>query len=196
MRPDLVMIALSTGGPEVLRNVIPKLEKDLGVPVIIVQHMLEGHTKVLAETLDKISNVKVIETFENLKLENSKVYLAKAGVHIKLNQNCTAFPEIIFSDEPKVNFVKPAADVLFKNVAENQYRKNVLVIVGTGMGKDGLEGIRALKEKCNCYCITQDKKDCAIYGMPKMVFDAGYSDEVVELNNIASRINMICKKGW
>lgn len=196
MKPDLVMIALSTGGPEALRQVIPKLESDLGVPVIVVQHMLEGYTKGLANALDDISKVKVIETFDNIKLEKSNVYLAKAGVHVKLSEHSDIFPKIVFSDEPKVNFVKPAADVLFKNVADNHKKKNILVIIGTGMGKDGLEGIRKLKENCNCYCITEDKKDCIVYGMPKMVFDAGYSDEVVGLNNIASRINTLCKKGW
>ena len=197
MKPDLVLIATSTGGPDFLKTITPGLDKNLGVPVIVVQHMLDGYTSQLARGLDMMSPISVKEVELNEKLEKSKVYIAKAGVHMKLsNYTQSIFPRVTFSDGPKVNYVKPAADVLFKNVAVEYRKKNVLVVVGTGMGKDGLEGIMELKKTCNVYCITEDERDCVVYGMPKVVYEAGLSNEVCCMNYISHRINDICKKGW
>ena len=196
-RPDLVLIATSTGGPEALVEIIPKLNKNLNVPVVVVQHTLEGYSSKLANRLDDISPIRVVETMEHERLEPGKVYIAKAGVHLKLfDKPSTIFPKIVFSNEDKVNYVKPAADVLFKNVASNVRKQNVLVVVGTGMGKDGMLGLEELKKKCNCYCITEREADCRVYGMPKAVYDAGLSDEVANLNFLATRINTLCKEGW
>ncbi|MCQ2749277.1 MAG: CheB methylesterase domain-containing protein [Clostridia bacterium] len=195
-KPDLVLIATSTGGPEALVEIIPKLNKNLGVPVVVVQHTLEGYSSKLAVRLDSISPINVVETIEHEKLEPGKVYIAKAGVHLKLfDKPSTIFPKIVFSNEDKVNYVKPAADVLFKNVASNVRKQNVLVVVGTGMGKDGMLGLEELKKKCNCYCITEREADCRVYGMPKAVYEAGLSDEVANLNFLATRINTLCKEG-
>ncbi|MCQ2979110.1 MAG: CheB methylesterase domain-containing protein [Clostridia bacterium] len=197
MRPDIVLIATSTGGPDALKKITPNLDKNLGVPVIVVQHMLEGYTKQLALGLDRISNIPVKEVEYNEKLEKSKVYVAKAGVHMKLsNPTSSIFPRVTFNDGPKVNHVKPAADVLFKNVADEYKKKNVLVVVGTGMGKDGLEGLMELKKTCNVYCITEAEEDCVVYGMPKVINDAGLSNEVCKVDRISYRINDLCKKGW
>lgn len=196
-KPDLVLIATSTGGPEALVEIIPKLNKNLGVPVVVVQHTLEGYSSKLAVRLDSISPINVVETIEHEKLEPGKVYIAKAGVHLKLfDKPSTIFPKIVFSNEDKVNYVKPAADVLFKNVASNVRKQNVLVVVGTGMGKDGMLGLEELKKKCNCYCITEREADCRVYGMPKAIYEAGLSDEVANLNFLATRINTLCKEGW
>lgn len=197
MRPDLVLIAISTGGPEALKTIVPKLDKNLGVPIIVVQHMTDGFTKTLAESLNEISDINIKEAEENERIEKSKMYIAKAGVHMKLyNNNHSVFPKVLFSDEEKVNFVKPAADVLFKDVANKYTNKNILVIVGTGMGKDGLEGIKELKKKCNVYCITESELDCTVYGMPRAVNEAGLSNEQTRIDKIPLRINYLCKKGW
>lgn len=197
VRPDLVLIATSTGGPEALVEIIPKLNKNLGVPVVVVQHTLEGYSSKLATRLDSISPISVVETKEDEHIKAGKVYIAKAGVHLKLfNSPASIMPRIVFSNEEKVNYVRPAADVLFKNVANNVRKQNVLVVVGTGMGKDGLLGLEELKKKCNCYCITERELDCRVYGMPKAVFEAGLSDEVVSLENLPYRINTLCMKGW
>ena len=197
MKPDIVLIATSAGGPETLKSIMPRLDEKLGVPVLVVQHTLEGYSKVLADSLNSISKINTKEATQFESLEKSKVYVAKAGVHMKLsNPSNSIFPKIVFDDCEKVNHVKPAADVLFKNVADNYKKKNVLVVIGTGMGKDGLEGIKELKKTCNVYCITEAEEDCQVYGMPKAVCEAGLSNEVSKLNNISYRINYLCKKGW
>ena len=90
-----------------------------------------------------------------------------------------------------VNGVKPSADVLFNSVSRMYEGKNILAVILTGMGNDGTTGVRELKEKCNCYCITQSEKNCVVYGMPRSVYDAGLSDEVVELKDISKRILQI-----
>lgn len=196
-RPDLILMATSAGGPETLKVIIPSISKNLGVPVLLVQHMGHGQfTKMLANRLNNMSDIEVKEATPGERLMSSKVYIAPGDFHMKLSDT-NSFPKIeINNEEPKVNFVRPAADVLFNNVAETYKGKNILVVIGTGMGKDGMKGIENLKKNCNCYCITEREKDCFIYGMPKVVDDAGLSDERVALKNIGDRINMICKKGW
>lgn len=94
-------------------------------------------------------------------------------------------------ETPYINGVRPAADVLFQSVAKHYKGRNILVVVLTGMGNDGTAGIRALKEACHCYCITQSEKTCVVYGMPKCVVNEGMSDEVVDLRDIGRRMTQI-----
>lgn len=195
--PDLVLIATSAGGPEALKRIIPKISANLRVPVLVVQHMTGGiYTNTLANSLNKMSAIEVCEAKLGERIDASKVYVAPGNYHMKLSSS-SLYPRIELScDLPKVNFVRPAADVLFNDVAEKYKGKNILVVIGTGMGKDGVKGVENLKKKCNCYCITEREKDCLVYGMPKAVYEAGYSDEQVSVDNIAERINLITKKGW
>ena len=90
------------------------------------------------------------------------------------------------NDDAPENSCRPSVDVLFRSVGET-YGRNVLSVVMTGMGEDGMRGVKALKER-GCYCITQDAASCTIYGMPRAVDQAGLSDESIPLRHIASRI--------
>ncbi len=192
---DLVLIASSTGGPVALDIVCQHLPKDFNKPVLIVQHMPPGFTKVLADALDKKCHIHVKEAQAGDQVCDGQVIIAPGGFHMELEQVEGSGYYIKLTDTPYVNGVKPAADILFRSVADLYCGKNVLAVVLTGMGNDGMNGIKTLKETSNCYCITQSESTCVVYGMPKCVDNAGLSDESVHLTDIAYRIAQICLGG-
>lgn len=185
---DIILIASSTGGPVALEKIFNKLPSDIGVPILVVQHMPPTFTKMLSQTLDKKSRVTVEEGEVGAKLESNRVFLAPGGYHMVVKRKGCMDVIIDLEDTPHVHGVKPAADVLFSSVARAYRGKDVLVIVLTGMGNDGADGVRELKTHCNCHCITQSEESCVVYGMPKTVYEAGLSDEVVHIDKIAGRI--------
>lgn len=185
---DIILIASSTGGPVALEKIFSKLPSDIGAPILVVQHMPPTFTKMLSQTLDKKSRLTVEEGGAGTKLESNRVFLAQGGYHMVVNRRGCTDVIIDLEDTPHVHGVKPAADVLFSSVARAYKGKDVLAIVLTGMGNDGAYGVRELKTHCNCYCITQSEESCVVYGMPKTVYEAGLSDEVVHIDKIAGRI--------
>ena len=185
---DLVLIASSTGGPKALYEVCGKLPSDLEVPVLIVQHMPTEFTAIFSKSLNNISKLEVFEAKEGDMPSAGTIYVAKGGRHMVLAKSASNEMVIKMEDTPTVNGVRPAADVLFKSVADNFPNLNILVVVLTGMGKDGTEGLRQIKAKGKCYAITQNEKTCAVYGMPKSAYEAGLSDEVTAIEEIADSI--------
>lgn len=190
MRPDIIAVASSTGGPSALRKICAGLSDQIKIPIVIVQHMPKGFTHSFAESLNVISKLKVKEAEDGDRLEGGTIYIAPGGVHMKVIEGIRS-RKIRFSDGPSVNGVKPAADILFESLAEVYRGKTILSIVVTGMGKDGAIGVSKMKSLSNCYCITESKKTAVIYGMPRAVYEAGDSDEEVNLEDIATRVNKI-----
>ena len=186
---DLILIASSTGGPKALYDVCSKLPADLGVPVLIVQHMPADFTTIFANSLNNISKLKVSEAKDGDIPRAGHIYIAKGGKHMTVTKSPSNTMTIKLEDTPTVNGVKPAADVLFKSLAEEFFNLNMLAVVLTGMGKDGTDGLRELKKKAKCYVITQSERTCAVYGMPKSVYEANLSDEVLDIQDIASGIS-------
>lgn len=187
-KTDLVVIASSTGGPKALYDVCSKLPADLGVPVLIVQHMPVEFTKIFANSLNNISKLKVSEAQDGDIPEANHIYIAKGGRHMTVTKSYSNTMMIKLEDGPTVNGVKPAADVLFASLADEFPSLNMLAVVLTGMGRDGTNGLRDLKNKARCHVITQSEKTCAVYGMPKSVYEANLSDEVLDIQDIASGI--------
>ncbi|SHI75681.1 chemotaxis-specific protein-glutamate methyltransferase CheB [Lutispora thermophila] len=187
-KTDLVLIASSTGGPKALYDVCSKLPADLGVPVLIVQHMPADFTKIFANSLNNISKLEVSEAKDGDIPKAGHIYIAKGGKHMIVTKSSSNTMTIKLEDGPTVNGVRPAADILFASVADEFPNLSMLAVVLTGMGKDGTEGIRKLKEKTKCYVITQSEKTCAVYGMPKSVYEANLSDEVLDIQDIAGGI--------
>ncbi len=182
----IVAIAVSTGGPKSLQSVIPFLPEDLNAPVVLVQHMPEGFTASLAARLDEMSRMKVTEAAEGDYLEKGHVYLARGGKHMNVVRNGNKYM-IHYSDEPSREGVKPSANYMYESLMNSAYDEIVCVVM-TGMGADGTEGIKHLKEKKKIYCITQESSSCVVYGMPKSTDRAGLSDASIPLNNIAQEI--------
>ncbi len=182
----IVAIAVSTGGPKALQSVIPFLPEDLNAPVVMVQHMPVGFTASLAERMNSMSRIKVVEAAEGDVLQKGCVYIAKGGAHMNIVKS-GAGCKIHYTDEPTREGVKPCANYMYESLADCNFDEVVCVVM-TGMGADGTEGIGHLREKKKIYCITQESSSCVVYGMPKAAVKAGYSDEEVPLKDIAQEI--------
>lgn len=183
---QLVVIASSTGGPKSLQSVVPKLSPDLNAAVIIVQHMPSGFTGSLAARLDDLSRIPVKEAEDGEPLEVGKVYIAKGGQHLKVIQKKRGYA-LSLSDEPPREGVRPCANYTYESLIDTSFDTLVGVVM-TGMGADGTIGIRNLKKEKSIYTIAQNKETSIIYGMPKMVAEAGLADKVLPLDEIADEI--------
>ena len=186
-RPGIVLIAASTGGPMALENILPKLSKDFPIPILIVQHMLLQFTASLAHNLNQKTKIKVKVADNRECVEAGTVYIAPGGSHMKLDSE----NRILLDGSPPINGVRPAADALFYSVAESYTGTGVLVIILTGMGRDGEKGLSILKEKQDCYCITQSEETCIVYGMPRAAVESGYADMVLALDRIPVEMECI-----
>ncbi|MCH5271200.1 MAG: chemotaxis-specific protein-glutamate methyltransferase CheB [Lachnospiraceae bacterium] len=182
----IVAIASSTGGPKALQAVIPLLPADLRAPVLIVQHMPKGFTASLAERLDSLSAIKVKEAAEGDVLQNGIVYLSMAGMHMNVTEQ-GGKAVIHYTDEPPREGVKPCANYMYESLGGSGFDEVVCVVM-TGMGADGTKGISNLKSNKKIHVIAQEQNSCAVYGMPRSVVNAGLSDQVVPLEQIAQEI--------
>jgi len=192
---DIVAIGTSLGGPEALKKLIAALPANFPVPIVIVQHMPETFTATLADNLDSKSELIVVEANGREKLRQGYVYLAPGGHHMEIHRNPNRtegrYTIKILGGSP-VNGCKPAVDVMFKSLAKS-ITGNILAVVLTGMGHDGVDGIRAMKSNGSCYCITQDESSCVVYGMPGEVVEAGLSDMILPLDKIPARLIQLVK---
>ncbi|MFH1139026.1 MAG: chemotaxis-specific protein-glutamate methyltransferase CheB [Pseudomonadota bacterium] len=189
---EVVGVGVSTGGPNALAELIPLLPGDLGVPVLLVQHMPPTFTAALAASLDRKSALRVREGGEGMEILPNTVYIAPGGKHMVL-QTGSAGPRIELNTDPPVNSCRPAVDVLFESIAK-VYKGPILAVIMTGMGNDGVEGVRRMKKGRGCYCLTQTEDTCVVYGMPRAVDEAGLSDEKAPLGQLAARIEALIKK--
>ena len=184
----IVAIASSTGGPRALLSVIPQLPKDLDAPVVMVQHMPAGFTASFAERLDHASGIEVREAKDREVLEKGVVYVAMSGRHMNIDRDFKGNLVVRYSDEARCEGVRPSANYMFSSLG-NIAKLAVTCVVLTGMGSDGTDGIRVLKEKKkDVFVITQDAESCVIYGMPKSVVNAGLSDASLSLEFISNAI--------
>lgn len=190
---DLIVIASSTGGPVAVEKIVSALGKDFLKPVILVQHMPPEFTGVFAKTLDRKSHMNVIEAKDASVVRSGQMLVAPGGYHMIVRKSQKYQRIIKLEKGEPVNGVMPAADITFYSVAKSYSGASILAVVLTGMGEDGRDGVRELKEKCNCYCITQDEATSVVYGMPKSVVEAGLSDETLPIEKIASRIQEISR---
>ncbi len=194
---EVIAIASSTGGPNSLVKLIPNLPGNIGVPILIVQHMPSEMTAYLASNLNEKSKIQVCEASDGETVNPDVIYIAPGGKHMtvqtrKEQNESDTIKYICLTDDPPENSVRPAADVLFRSIAQ-AYTGNILAVIMTGMGSDGLKGVQVMKNSL-CYCISQTADTCVVYGMPKAVNDAGLSDEQVPLHLLAERIAEITLK--
>ncbi|MEY4589771.1 MAG: hypothetical protein RL497_1847 [Pseudomonadota bacterium] len=183
-RIRLVVIGSSTGGPMALTEVLMQLSSSFSVPVVVVQHMPPNFTKALAERLDRQCQVRVKEAETGDQLLPGHIYIAPGG-HQTIFERGRGAIKILPGDD-RMNY-KPSVDITFASAA-NEFGGGVLGIVLTGMGADGCEGARLLKDKA-AVIWGQDEASCVVYGMPKAVANAGLTDEVLPLVNIARKLS-------
>jgi two-component system chemotaxis response regulator CheB len=186
IKPKLIVMASSTGGPEALSNIFRNLHKGASnVPILLVQHMPPVFTQKLAEMLTNISpGYEIKEGKPGDVLRDNTCYLAPGDYHMVMKPDLT----IDLNQNEKVCFVRPAANCLFETVAQN-YPQQIASFVLTGMGDDGAEGVKVLNQK-GCYNFYQDEASCTVFGMPAAVQRLGMAQEV-KLEEVAQLINGI-----
>ena len=185
-RYSVVVIGVSTGGPQALKAVVPALPADFPVPVVIVLHMPMGYTEAYARRLDEASALTVIEAREGDELRPGTVFVAPAGRHLTFYRDGREKVRTRLDVRPLDTPHRPSVDVLFQSAAE-VFGERVLGIVMTGMGADGCAGAAWIKAKGGSI-LTEAEETCVVYGMPRSVVEAGLSDEPVPLERLTSAI--------
>lgn len=185
-RFDVIVIGISTGGPQALRRMLPLFPADFPVPIAIVLHMPVGYTAMYAEKLDEICLLDVKEAQDGDILQPGWIFIAQAGRHLTFQRTAAGTVAAHLVMQPMEKIHRPSADVLFCSVAD-LYRDRTLAVVMTGMGDDGKEGAAWVKAQGGIV-LTEAEKSCVIYGMPRSVAEAGLSDAAVNLDDMAQAI--------
>ncbi len=188
---EIVVIGISTGGPNALREVFKDIDANLKVPVLVVQHMPAGFTEEFARSLDRICPLEVKEAAEGDLLKPGRILIAPGSAHLKVERKRLAVIARLEESE-LMNGHRPSADVLFASTAE-AYGGNALAVIMTGMGRDGAREIGTLYNK-GAVTIGQDEPSCIVYGMPKVAYDAGYVQYQLPLKDIAGKISSIVRE--
>jgi two-component system chemotaxis response regulator CheB len=183
---DIVVIGISTGGPQALKQLIPKLPSGFPVPIAIVLHMPVGYTELYARKLDEQSQLTVVEAHGGELVEAGHVYIAPAGRHLTLRRNAAGQVLTHLDVRPIDTPYRPSVDALFHSAAD-AYGARVLGIVMTGMGSDGREGAAWIKAKGGTV-LTEAEETCVVYGMPRSIVEAGLSDGAVALDRMVDAL--------
>ena len=182
-QPYLIGLGASTGGTEATLEVMKRLPADIP-PMVVVQHMPPGFTKMYAERLNKLCRMEVREAANGDKLHQGLALVAPADLQCRVNR--TAAGEYYVTCQPgeKVSGHRPSVDALFHSMADN-VRCKMIGIIMTGMGADGAEGLLRMRQR-GAYTIGQDKESCVVYGMPGVAFEKGAVCEQASCERIAS----------
>lgn len=182
---DILAIGVSTGGPNALGIVLPQLPADFPIPIVIVQHMPKIFTKLLAERLNEKGKIRVFEATSGQVLRPGEAVIAPGDFHMVLRREGRE-TRIETHQAEAVNFCRPSVDVLFESVSK-LYGANVLGLIMTGMGQDGLKGCEGIKT-VGGQVVVQDAASSVVWGMPGAVANAGIADEVLALEMIPAGI--------
>lgn len=186
-RFELVAIGVSTGGPLALQEVLSKIPRDFPAGIVIAQHMPPNFTRLLAERLNSVSKIEVREAQTGDKVKPGLALIAQGGRNL-IFENVFGEKIVKIVDKPNTLY-KPSVDVMMESAAE-VFGNRVLAVIMTGMGKDGLEGLKKVKEKGG-YIIAQNEETCVVYGMPKAVVDIGLADSILPLEKIGEAIALM-----
>ncbi len=181
----IVAIGASTGGPSALAEIFTRLPRDLGVPIVLVQHMPPMFTRLLAERLTARSAIHVQEGASGAHLHPGQAYIAPGNFHMAVVYDGTS-QRLLVHQDPPVNSCRPAVDVLFRSVAK-VFGAHALAVLLTGMGHDGVRGCEAVREASG-RIIVQDEASSVVWGMPGYVAKAGLADRIMPVALIADEI--------
>lgn len=190
-RAEAVVIGCSTGGPAALRSILPFLPKSLAAPVVVVQHMPKGFTAALAEHMDQLCAVEVKHAENGDVLRPGLVLVAPAGLEFGLRREGNQVKARVQPSTVPLapGGFRPAVDKVMTAFAQ-VYGSTALGVLLTGMGRDGAEGMVAIKQSGG-RTIAQDQESCVVYGMPKAAVDAGAADQISPLSEIAGQITLL-----
>jgi two-component system chemotaxis response regulator CheB len=185
---EIIAIGVSTGGPNALRKIFPHIDKNIPVPLLVVQHMPKGFTEEFAKSLDKICSLEVKEAADGDIIQKGRILIAPGDRHLEVEKKRLA-SVVKLSDSEPVNGHRPSVDVLFSSVAD-VYNNNCMAIIMTGMGKDGVNKIGEINQKGGI-TIAQDEESCIVPGMPRAAIEKGYIQHIVTLEHMAETINSV-----
>ena len=183
---SLLVIGASTGGPRALQTLIPALPADLGVPIVIVQHMPPGFTASLARRLEQTSPFTAREAADGDRLQPGQILVAPGGRHLQF----TSGGVVHLTDDPTVHGVRPAVDVTLASLAP-LYGPRLLAVLLTGMGRDGARGLKLTQDRGG-QTLAEDETTCVVYGMPKAAADMGAVGCLLPLPALAPAIARAC----
>jgi len=183
----VVAIGASSGGPHALRHLLPQIPLDLDAGIVIVQHMPERFTAMLAQWLNEICELEVKEAESGDLALPGRALIAPGSSHMKVRRTALGC-EVLLEGGALVNGHKPSVDVLFRSVAE-QYAAQATGVLMTGMGSDGAQGLGEIKA-AGGDTIAQDKESCAVYGMPRIAAEKGYANKIVPLMEMAAYLSL------
>jgi two-component system, chemotaxis family, protein-glutamate methylesterase/glutaminase len=190
-RASMILIGVSTGGPNALSQILPHFPPDLNVPIFIVQHMPPMFTRSLAESLNERCQLRVKEASHAEIAVPNQIYLAPGGKHMKIGPGQGSEIMIQITDDPPENNCRPSVDTLFRSAA-HAFPGRACAVIMTGMGSDGTLGLRLLK-RGGCTVIAQDEASCVVFGMPKEAIDAGVVDIITPLDRIPIEVHKAVK---
>jgi two-component system chemotaxis response regulator CheB len=185
VRPKVVVIGVSTGGPTALGTILPELPAGFPLPILVVQHMPPLFTRLLAERLNSTCKLPVGEATQDGTVDPSKILIAPGDFHMKLASNGRGV-RVFLDQSPRQNSCRPAVDALFASAGE-VYGGAVLAVILTGMGQDGLHGVEILKAR-GASILAQDEASSVVWGMPGAIVNAGLADRVVALDEVVPEI--------
>lgn len=187
---NIVVIGASTGGPPVVEEIISSLTKDIKAPILVVQHMPEHFTASLANRLNGLSDLDVIEASEGEELVPGKCVIARGGMHMLLNKRVDGRIVIHLDNKPLRNGFRPSIDYTMESVA-SLYGKKAMGIILTGMGRDGSDGMVEI-ENGGGYTITQLPEEAVVDSMPRSAWDTGVIDQSLGVKDIIKKIKELC----
>ncbi len=180
-----VLIGISTGGPPALQEILPQFPENFPVPIVVAQHMPPGFTKPMADRLNKLCPLTVVEANDGDILQKGKIFIGKAGYHIKIRKR-GSIVYLNITKQPEDTLYHPQVDIMYETAAET-LGGDVIAVIMTGMGSDGSKGLEKLKPK-GAYVIAQDKETSAVFGMPRVAIEKGLVDKVLPLQEIPKEI--------
>jgi two-component system chemotaxis response regulator CheB len=186
VKTDILVIGVSTGGPQALKRLIPQFPANFPIPVGVVLHMPVGYTELFARSLASVSRLPVSEAHDGQAMLPGVVLLAPAGYHLSVVRQTDGSIAARLSLQPLGTPHRPAVDVLFQSASE-AYGDRTLGVVLTGMGSDGTAGAAWIKAQGG-RVFTEAEETCVVYGMPRSVVEAGLSDRSVPLDRMSEAI--------
>jgi two-component system chemotaxis response regulator CheB len=189
-KTEIIAIGISTGGPDALRVVFSKLDADLKVPIVVVQHMPPGFTSEFAKSLDRICPLDVKEAEDGDAIRSGRILIAQGNKHLEVEKKALS-AVVRLSDAPLVSGHRPSADVLFASVAV-AYQNHALGVIMTGMGRDGAQQLGTIFKEGGM-TLGQDEASAVVYGMPRVAHEMGHVMEQVPLDKMARRICDVAK---
>jgi two-component system chemotaxis response regulator CheB len=185
MSLDIIVIGISTGGPQALKQLVPRFPRDFPLPVAIVLHMPVGYTELYAKRLNELSELEVCEAQEGDEVRNGCVLIAPAGRHLTVVRTNSKVVTHLDA-RPFDTLHRPSVDVLFRSAADT-FGSGVLGVIMTGMGEDGRDGSSWIKSKGGIV-FAEAEESCVVFGMPRAVIEAGLVNRAIPLEEMAEAI--------